>query len=303
MEAARTLWIHASWIVPLLILLAYLSSPRFRGDVAERQVRRLLGVQLEKSRYTVFNDVRLPFAGGTIQIDHVIVSATGIFVIESEALRGWISGTAVQDRWKQYRFGRFRYFDNPLHRNTLQVEALQQLLQLPASRFHRFVVLTGHKGFKSGTPVNVLHPNELLRAIRGKQAPLLRPETAAAAVKALHETALKRPGGFWVSPHAVLRLGLVAVLFAGAYLAFRDDISGVKADWRLRVEMWANPERFSQEGRRKTERELWEESLVCATSPDTGRCACYEPDGTRVELEAATCRTLAERGTVPSPRF
>ena len=301
MEAVPTSLIHASWIVPLLILLAYLSSPRFRGEVAERQVRRLLGAQLEKSRYTVFNDVRLPFGGGTIEIDHVIVSTTGIFVIESEAMRGWISGTAAQDRWKQYRFGRFRYCDNPLHRNILQAEALQQALQLPASLFHHFVVLTGHWGFKSATPGNVLRPSELLRAIRGKQAPLLRPEIAAAAVKTLHETELKRPGGVRVSPHAVLRVGVLAVLVGGVYLAFRDDISNLKDDWRLRVEMWANPERFSPEGRRKTERELWEDSLICAVSPDTGRCACYEPDGTRAELEAAACRALAERGTVPPP--
>ena len=302
MEFATTLWIHASWILPLLLLIAYLSSPRFRGDIAETQVRRLLQAQLEKSRYTVFNHLRLARSGGTISIDHVVVSRCGIFVIESEFMRGWISGTAVQNRWKQYRLGRVRYSENPVHRNALQAEALQNLLQLPSSRFHRIVVLAGHKGFKSAKPVGVIRPDELLRTIRSKNDPLLSPETAAEVVKTLHEAALRRPGGVWLSPSLMLRLVLVAFMAAGLYYAFGDELSGLGKDWRQRVEMKTNPERFRADGRRKTDRELWEDSLRCAVSPDTGRCACYEPDGTRVELEFAACRALAERGALPQPR-
>lgn len=302
MEIAATPWIHALWVLPLFLLIAYLASPRFRGDIAETRVRRLLRAQLEKSRYTVFNDLLLARSGGTISIDHVVVSRFGIFVIESAAMRGSISGTAVQDRWKQYRLGGFRYCGNPVHRNALQLEALQDLLQLPSSRFHRVVVLAGHKGFKSAKPEGVIRPDELLRTIRSKNDPLLSPETAAGVVKTLHEAKLSRPGGLWLSPSLMLRLALAVLMTVGLYYAFRDELSHLRGDWRLRLEMMANPEHFGPDGRRKTDRELWADSLVCAASPDTGRCACYQPDGTRVELETAACRALAERGALPQPR-
>ena len=34
--------LHLLWIIPLLLLIVFISSPRFRGDIAESRVRRLL---------------------------------------------------------------------------------------------------------------------------------------------------------------------------------------------------------------------------------------------------------------------
>ena len=128
MVSAGNVFLHLSWIAPLVLLIAFMSSPRFRGDIAESRVRRLLAAGLGKNLYTTFNDLVVPSGGGTTTIDHVIVSRFGIFVIESCFARGWISGTAVQAQWRQHRWPRPRQFDNPVHRNRLQLEALQRLL-------------------------------------------------------------------------------------------------------------------------------------------------------------------------------
>ena len=125
--------IHLAWIAPLLFLVFLLGSPRFRGDIAERRVRRILAVGLERSRYTVFNDLLVPFGGGTVRIDHVVVSKSGIFVIESEYAPGVVAGTAVQERWKRKRLGRIHRLDNPVHRNRVQAEALAAAIALVAS--------------------------------------------------------------------------------------------------------------------------------------------------------------------------
>ena len=290
--------LHLLWIVPLLLLIFFLSSPRFRGDIAETRVRRLLATGLERNRFTVFNDIVLPSGGGTTRIDHVVVSKLGIFVIESHYVRGWISGTEVQDRWQQHLLGRSVRFDNPLHRNRLQVEALQRLLDYPAAVFQPLVVLVGLKGLKRQPSQKVLTAESLLERLRRDKQLRLSPEQADQAIRTIGERRLDKPGGRLLRPLTLLRLLLLLVLLAGVFLAFRGEIERLTSEWRLQAEQKSAPEQFHPDGKRKTERELWEDSLLCAYSADTGRCACYEPGGARVDIEAAACRNLAARGSV-----
>lgn len=290
--------LHLLWIIPLLLLIVFLSSPRYRGDIAESRVRRLLATGLARNLYTVFNGLVVPSAGGTRPIDHVVVSKFGIFVIESHYVRGWISGGEFQQQWKQGLLGRSVRFDNPQHLNRLQSESLQQLLAYPSSVFHPLVVLTGQKGFKSRLPENVLPPEKLLAYIRKKSRHLLSPEQANRAIRVIDESRLRPPGGLVLRPVTLLRLFLLVTVLAGAWFAFRDDIARLSLDMQRKSEQRAAPEQFHPDGRRKTDRELWEDSLICAYSADTGRCSCYDPDGSRVELESGHCRELAERGSV-----
>ena len=290
--------IHLLWIVPLLLLIAYLSSPRFRGDIAESRVRRLLATGLEGNLYTVFNGLVLPSGGGTVPVDHVVVSKFGIFVIESDYVRGWVSGGEFQPRWRGASLGRTHPFDNPMHRNRLQVEALQRLLDYPGMAFRPIVVLAGHKGFKTPMPDNVVPPERLLAYMRKQARQRLSAEQADSATRAIDQWRLRSPGGLVIRPVTWVRLLLVAVLLAGLWFAFRDDVSQWRQDWRERAERSSAPERFRPDGQPKSERELWEDSLTCAYSVDTGRCACYDPDGARVKLAAERCRDLAERGSV-----
>jgi hypothetical protein len=290
--------LHLLWIVPLLLLIFFMASPRFRGDIAETRVRRLLASGLERNLYTVFNGVVLPSGGGTVQIDHLVVSRFGIFVIDSCYVRGWISGTEVQERWRQHFTWRSVRFPNPVHRNRLQVEALQRLLDFPAAAFHPLVVLVGHKGFKRRPPEGVVTPESLLAQMRMKSRPLMSPEQANDVLHRIEQVRLKPGGDRMFRPLALLRLMLLLALLTGAWLAFRDDLARLTTEFHQRAEQRSAPEQFHPDGRRKTEREIWRDSLVCAYSQDAGRCACYEPGGARADIEPDDCRALAERGSV-----
>jgi hypothetical protein len=296
--SAGNVFLHLSWIAPLALLIAFLSSPRFRGDIAESRVRRLLAAGLQRNLYTVFNDLVVPSGGGTTTIDHVIVSRFGIFVIESCFVRGWISGSAVQAHWRQRRWPRSKPFDNPVHRNRVQLESLQRLLDYPARAFIPIVVLAGHKGFKTPMPECVVAPERLLATIRKKSHHELTPEQADRALQIISAARLRPPGGWASKRWVVLRGALALVLVVGLWLAFRDDMGRIAGDLNQAQERRAAPEEFHADGSRKTEREIWQDSLRCAYSQDTGRCSCYEPDGSRAELSAETCRALAERGSV-----
>lgn len=290
--------LHLAWIVPLLLLIVFIASPRFRGDIAESRVRRILAQGLDKRHYTILNDRVLPLGGGTIDIDHIVVSKFGIFVIDSLQARGWVSGTEVQDRWKESSLGRTRRFDNPVYRNRLQAQALSKLLEMPPRVFHHMVVICGHKGFKGDCPPSVVAPEKLIRRMRSKGEHLLDDQQAARALTGIEAARLKARGGFFVDRVAVLKGALVLVLLAGLYLVFGDSVREFADTLSQRSERKENPEWFHADGSRKTEREIWEESLRCAYSPDTGRCSCHEPDGTRADLEFEYCRELAERGSI-----
>ncbi|MEJ2401008.1 MAG: nuclease-related domain-containing protein [Xanthomonadales bacterium] len=290
--------IHLAWIAPLLLLVFFLGSPRFRGDIAERRIRRILAVGLERSRYTVFNDLVLPFGGGTVRIDHVVVSRFGIFVIESVYAPGRISGTAVQERWKRRRLGRIDRFDNPVHRNRVQVEALASALDFPMTVFEPLVVLVGAQAFPEPRPAQVVAPEKLLARLRRAGQPKLEEEQVARALHGIEAARLNPSAARFINRVALLRWLLFAALLSGLYIAFRDDLTRVYQAFETGREQAARPEAFHADGSPKTEREQWEDSLVCAWSADTGRCACYDPQGARVSLAPEKCRALAKRGSI-----
>ena len=289
--------LHLAWIAPLLLLIFYLASPRYRGEIAERRVRRILAAGLDSRRYTVLNDVIIPSGGGTIRIDHVVVSKFGVFVIESQYARGWVSGTDVQDRWKQYYLGRFSRFENPIHRNRLQAEALARLLDFPSLAFHRQVVLVGARGFKDKKPLNVVEPEKLIRYMRTKGEQRLDEQQAAKALKGIEAGRVRQAAGLFANRSLIIRMFLVLLLLAGLYLAFGEHIRQMGEAWEQSQARQASPQDFHVDGTPKSEQELWEDSLRCAFSEDTGRCFCYEPDGQKADLGITKCRELAERGS------
>ena len=77
-------------IVGIAVLKATLSSPNRIGKSGERRVARKLDWLSEE--YIVLNDIMLPTQYGTTQIDHVVISPYGIFVIETKNYKGWIFG-------------------------------------------------------------------------------------------------------------------------------------------------------------------------------------------------------------------
>ncbi|MBT8055000.1 MAG: NERD domain-containing protein [Xanthomonadales bacterium] len=290
--------IHAFWIIPLVLLITFLASPRFRGDIAETRVRRILAGKLEKNRYTILNNVTLPSGGGTVHIDHLVVSRLGVFVIESQYARGWVSGGEFQERWKQKKAGGTVLFDNPAHRNALQVQALSGFLNAPSSVFHPIVVLVGQKGFKTPMPGHVIPPEKLTDVIRRKAQPLLEADQADRILMSIDSGRIRTGSWGQAVKLNIVRAVLFTLLVAGLFFAFREPVTELLHSMQEGTQRATAPEQYRADGTPKSEQELWEDSLICAYSVDTGRCACYEPDGSPVKLDTAKCRSLAERGSI-----
>ena len=102
---------------------------RSKGRIGEHRVAHILG-GLPKDRYQVINNLLLrTSSGSTTQIDHVVISQYGIFVIETKFYKGWIYGGENSEFWTQNIYGNKYTLRNPILQNAGHVRALRQLLK------------------------------------------------------------------------------------------------------------------------------------------------------------------------------
>ncbi|MBN2738712.1 MAG: NERD domain-containing protein [Spirochaetales bacterium] len=133
----------------------------------ESKVRCMLIKTFGSNEYHLFNNVTLPFKDGTTQIDHILVSRNGIFVIEVKHYSGWIFGDSKSPKWTQVIYRVKNRFQNPLYQNAKHLHAIRDLLDfLPSENIHSIVVFTGSAEFKTPMPDNVLYIEQLVRYIR-----------------------------------------------------------------------------------------------------------------------------------------
>ena len=287
---------HLAWILPAVFLIAYLGSPRYRGRRAFRRVRRLLRHSLDPRRYTQFDDLVLPTGGGSDTVDHLLVSRFGICVIVSEYRPGALSGGDSQELWKQSHLGRTHRWPNPVHRGRLQVEAIQRLLDYPRKCFQVQVALDGQSKLPKDLPKEVVTVEELIPRLRSLGQQVMTPEQADRAARGIMECRLPSPVRHRKTLAVQWALGIAVVV--GIYLAYGGELRSFAGNFEQRIERLVAPERFDQSGERKTDQQVLDESLVCAYSEDSKRCACYKTSGEKLEVEAARCRELAERGSI-----
>ena len=123
---------------------------------SEARLSRALKMRFVAPDYHLLNHVTLRLQDGTTQIDHVLVSRFGIFVIETKDYKGWIFAGPRDRYWTQVLYrAKFR-FQNPLRQNHRHVRAIQELLDfLPPDVVRPVVVFTGDAEFKTNIPDGV----------------------------------------------------------------------------------------------------------------------------------------------------
>ena len=124
------------------------------GEVQGTLAKKLF---LDPQVYADFNNVTIPTLNGTTQIDHVIVSRYGIFVVETKNMDGWIFGDAKSPKWTQSIFGKKYQFQNPLHQNYRHTQALSEFLGIDRGKFISLVMFWGECEFKTLLPRNVIN--------------------------------------------------------------------------------------------------------------------------------------------------
>lgn len=84
----------------VLAIIVQLNISKIRGAIGEKRVKNQLS-KLPHEDYVILNDIMVETERGTSQIDHVVVSPYGIFVIETKNFSGWIHGSESSEYWVQ----------------------------------------------------------------------------------------------------------------------------------------------------------------------------------------------------------
>lgn len=162
------------FLLPVLLIATLIKTPWFKGMIGEWFINLSLRLFLDKQEYHLLKDVTLPTPQGTTQIDHVLVSRFGVFVIETKNIKGWIFCNPAHKSWTQQIYRRRHSFQNPLRQNYLHVMTLRSLLGLADHQLHSVIFFIGDCTFKTPVPDNVMNRG-LIRYIKGNTTPVLTP--------------------------------------------------------------------------------------------------------------------------------
>ena len=127
-----------------------------RGWFGEKKTTFIMWLTLNADAYRRFHDVILPTNNGTTQIDHLLVSPFGVFIVETKNLKGWIFGSDQQAKWTQSLYGKNYSFQNPIRQTFRQKKVLSEYLNLNESSIHTVIYFVGDCKFKTNMPHNVI---------------------------------------------------------------------------------------------------------------------------------------------------
>lgn len=142
-------------------LIINIFKTKIKGYLGEAAVANRLA-KLPQEQYRILNDIMLKTKHGTIsQIDHIVVSIYGIFVIETKNYKGWITGSEFGEQWTKNMYGKKYSFCNPLKQNYGHMKVLEEKLHLSEEKFIPIVVFGGNAALKVDTSKSVIYIRQL----------------------------------------------------------------------------------------------------------------------------------------------
>jgi len=174
------------------VLIYKYYRPRIEGAKGEYRIAKLLR-KLKKDKYKVLNDIYLEVNGKSSQIDHLIISIYGIFVIETKNYQGWIHGSQNSENWTQSIYKKKIKFRNPIKQNWSHIYTLKDILkEFDFIEYHPIVVFAGKATLKNiHSNVPVVYKYELLETIKKYDEFNLSSEEVEDIFNQIHEFEIK----------------------------------------------------------------------------------------------------------------
>lgn len=157
-----------------------------RGWIGEKITTFKMWFSLGTKTYRRFHHLIIPGKNGTTQIDHLLVSPYGLFIVETKNKKGWIFGSEKQSKWTQVVYSKKYSFQNPLRQTFRQKKVLSEFLYVDESKIHPIVYFVGDCKFKTTLPNNVIR-KRLGRHIKKYRNRILSPQKVDRLTTALEK--------------------------------------------------------------------------------------------------------------------
>ena len=139
--------------------------PSIKGKWGEVKVAGILSL-LPDNEYKVLHDIVIQSNGYTSQIDHIVVSVYGIFVIETKNYKGWITGFENSKQWTQNVYGNKYSLYNPIKQNKSHILALKNELYIIEDNFIPIIAFSNDCSLKIETETPVIYISQILNEIK-----------------------------------------------------------------------------------------------------------------------------------------
>ena len=168
------------WYVwTILILIIVLGSvikifkPRIKGFLGENKVASMLS-RLDPEKYKIINNLKIYIDKGSAQIDHLIISNFGIFIIETKNFEGIIFGEETSNYWTQVLYKNRENFYNPIKQNNWHLQTLKNILKKYSNiLYFPIVVFTNNSDLRVKTITDVIKIDDLIKTIRQHGAEII----------------------------------------------------------------------------------------------------------------------------------
>ncbi|WP_067726890.1 NERD domain-containing protein [Oceanobacillus damuensis] len=165
-------------LILLFLFLGYvqLNFANIKGSYGEKRVNKILA-KLDENEYKIYHDLYIPTGENkTTQIDHVVTSPYGIFVIETKHYNGWIFGNEKNRYWTQVIYKRKEKLFNPIWQNAGHIKSLENYLEIDKQLFSSIIAFSNQSTFKFKevfTRAKVIHFTELIKTIKKKESKII----------------------------------------------------------------------------------------------------------------------------------
>lgn len=99
----------------------------------------------------------------TTEIDIIMITCKGIYVIENKNYSGWIFGNEKDQKWCETLKGKKYFFYNPIKQNRTHIKCLEQLLQIGEEKYTSLITFNRDANLKK---VTVMSDNVYVVAYR-----------------------------------------------------------------------------------------------------------------------------------------
>lgn len=155
------------WLTIFIIGVIYAIRAGIKTYLSQLPNATLLA-KLDPVKYKVINSLVVNIDGEELEMDHVVVSNYGVFLIEARHYQGFVLGEEDDEAWTQLLYSRREKIENPLLTNQKHIQKLNSLLPEYQGiiNYISIAVFTADSMLKVIAKSDVIQTADLLKTVR-----------------------------------------------------------------------------------------------------------------------------------------